>query len=193
MTFHAVLYSSCFLIICPQVPSASTTITTTEDVATSTTGAAVDGAMAEIPFVPAALRQTVKAEVVDDTIVVVGQRQKKRKRSKKAEKTDLGGVETPPTPTEDTKAGPEDIVPFDFASAPNILDDVPSEFNEQEGGRAGKRRRAKKRSGEFSIKPFFLSVSNFGRVSAMVDGEGFAAPGDRRGVKSGNVTHTFRS
>jgi exosome complex exonuclease RRP6 len=120
----------------------------------STTETAIDGAMAEIPFVPAALRQTVKAEVVDDTIVVVGQRQKKRKRSKKTEETDLDGVETPSAPTEDTKAEPEEIVPFDFASAPNILDDVPSELNEQEGGRAGKRRRSKKRSGGFSLDSF---------------------------------------
>jgi exosome complex exonuclease RRP6 len=127
-------------------------VTSAEVVDTSTTETAIDGAMAEIPFVPAALRQTVKAEVVDDTIVVVGQRQKKRKRSKKVEKTDLGGVETPSTPTEDTKAGPEGIVPFDFASAPNILDDVPSD--EQEGGRAGKRRRSKKRSGGISFDSF---------------------------------------
>jgi len=141
----------------------------TSEVVTSTTETAVDGAMAEIPFVPAPLRQTIKAEVVDDTIVVVGQRQKKRKRSKKAEKTDLGDVETPSTPTEDTKAGPEGIVPFDFASAPNILDDVPSD--EQEGGRAGKRRRSKRRS----------------------EREGLATPKDRRGIRSGNVTHTFRS
>jgi hypothetical protein len=128
-----------------------------EVVVTPTTETAVDGAMAEIPFVPAPLRQTIKAEVVDDTIVVVGQRQKKRKRSKKAEKTDLGDVETPSTPTEDTKAGPEGIVPFDFASAPNILDDVPSD--EQEGGKAGKRRRSKRHSGGFSfdsISPYLI-------------------------------------
>lgn len=110
--------------------------------------------MAEIPFVPAAQRQTVKVEDVDDTIVVVGQRQKKRKRSKKAEKTDLGGAETPSTPTEDIKAAPEEIVPFDFASVPNILDDGPNELNEQEGVRAGKRRRSKKRSGGFSFGSF---------------------------------------
>ena len=120
----------------------------------STTETAIDGAMAEIPFVPAALRQTVKAEVVDDTIVVVGQRQKKRKRSKKGEETDLDNVETPSAPTAVTKAEPEEIAPFDFASAPNILDDAPSELNEQEGGRAGKRRRSKKRSGGFSLDSF---------------------------------------
>jgi exosome complex exonuclease RRP6 len=135
-----------------------------EVVVTSTTETAIDGAMAEIPFVPAHLRQTVKAEVVDDTIVVVGQRQKKRKRSKKTEKTDLSGVDTPSTPTstiEDTKAGPEEIVPFDFATAPNILDDVPSELSE-EGGRAGKRRRSKKRSGGFSfdsLSPYLISFT----------------------------------
>jgi exosome complex exonuclease RRP6 len=129
----------------------ATVIPSAEVVVTSTTETAVDGAMTEIPFVPAALRQTVKAEVVDDTIVVVGQRQKKRKRSKKADKTDFSGVETPSTPAEDTRAGPEGIVPFDFASAPNILDDVPSD---QEGGRAGKRRRSKKRYGGFSFDSF---------------------------------------
>ena len=129
-------------------------MTSAEVVVTPTPETAIDGAMTEIPFVPASLRQTAKAEVVDDTIVVVGQRQTKRKRSKKAENADLGGVETPPTPTEDTRVGPEEIVPFDFASAPNILDDVPGEFSEQEGGRAGKRRRFKKRSGEFSFDSF---------------------------------------
>ena len=158
-----------------------------EVVVTSTAETAVDGAMAEIQFVPASLRQTVKAEVVDDTIVVVGQRQKKRKRSKKAEKADLGAVETP-TPTEDTRAGPEEIVPFDFASAPNILDDAPGESSEQEGGRAGKRRRFKKRSGEFSFDYFSPYL-----ILVMIEREGLATPRDRSDIRSGNVTHTFRS
>ena len=125
-----------------------------EVVDASTTDAAADGAMAEIPFVPAPLRQTAKAEVVDDTIVVVGQRQKKRKRTKKAELS-----ETPSTPTENTKAEPEEVVPFDFASAPNILDDVPSE---PEDGGSGKRRRSKRRSGGFS---YFDSFSGCSRDS----------------------------
>ncbi len=59
------------------------------------------------------------------------------------------------TPTEHAKAEPEEIVPFDFASAPNILDNVSSEFGEQEGGGAEKRRRSKKRSGGFSFNFFF--------------------------------------
>ena len=113
----------------PEVPVASTMDT------------AVDGAMAEIPFVPALQRQTVKAEVVDDAIVVVGQRQKKRKRGKKAEASGLSGRSTP---TEPAKAEPEEIVPFDFEGAPNILDDNPSE---PEDGSTAKRRRSKRRSG----------------------------------------------
>jgi len=139
------------LIISPQVPSAATVASSAEVVVTTET--AVDEAMVEIPFVPAPLRQTVKAKVIDDTIVVVGQRQKKRKRSKKYEKTDISGVETPSTPTGDIKAE-LDIVPFDFASAPNILDDGPSELNEQKGGRGGKRRRSKTRSGRLSFGSF---------------------------------------
>lgn len=123
-------------------------VSSTEVAAPSTTETPADGAMIEIPFVPAPLRQTVKAEVVDDAIVVVGQRQKKRKRAKKAETSGLSGREMPSTPREDTKAEPEEIVPFDFASAPNILDDVPSE---QEDGRPGKKRRGRKRSGGFFL------------------------------------------
>jgi len=160
-----------------------------------TTETAVDGAMVEIPFVPAPLRQTVKAEVVDDTIVVVGQRQKKRKRPKKAEKTDISGVETPSTPTEDTKAEP-DIEPFDFASAPNILDDGPSELNEQEGGRGGKRRRSKRRSGGLSFgsfSPYLILLRVCNNIGTTLEREGLGTPKDGSVIKSGNVTHTFRS
>ena len=172
-------------------------VSSAEVVHASTTDAAPDGAMAEIPFVPAPLRQTAKAEVVDDTIVVVGQRQKKRKRTKKAELS-----ETPSTPTENTKAEPEGVVPFDFASAPNILDDVPSE---PEDGGSGKRRRSKRRSGGFS---YFDSFSGCSRDSVFcsriffVDDIGtalerregvLATPRDRRGLRSGNVSQTFRS
>lgn len=112
---------------------------------TDTTGD--DGATAEIPFVPAPLRQTVKPEVVDDAIVVVGQRQKKRKRNKKAGIGGDDGSETPSTPVAHTKVEPEEIVPFDFASVPNILDDAPSERSELEDKRAGKRLRSRKGMG----------------------------------------------
>lgn len=109
-----------------------------------------DGAMAEIPFVPAPLRQSVKAEVVDDAIVVVGQRQKKRKRNKVAGIVGDDGRETPSTPPAHTKAEPGEIVPFDFASVPNILDDAPSQRSgEPEDGRTRKRHRSRRGLGGF--------------------------------------------
>jgi len=116
--------------------------------------------MIEIPFVPASRRQPVKAEVVDDAIVVVGQRQKKRKRNKKAGIGREGSHEmTPSTPADGhAKVEPEDILPFDFASVPNILDDAPGERSELEDGRTGKRRRSKKGLGEFLL---FLNRSLF--------------------------------
>jgi len=103
-------------------------------------------ATAEIPFVPAPLRQTVKAEIVDDAIISVGQRQKKRKRTKKAG-VDGGSGDTSSTPVAHAKTEEpaQEVVPFDFASVPNVLDDAPSELNEQEGGRTGKRLRRSKR------------------------------------------------
>ena len=42
-----------------------------------------DRALTEILFVPAPLTQLVRAEVVNDAVVVVEQRQKKRKRNEK--------------------------------------------------------------------------------------------------------------
>jgi hypothetical protein len=81
----------------------------------------------------------------------VGQRQKKRKRTKKA---GIGGdesCETLSTPVAATKAESQEIVPFDFASAPNILDDVPNELGEREDGRVGKRKRPKRGTGGLLI------------------------------------------
>jgi exosome complex exonuclease RRP6 len=71
----------------------------------------------EVPFVPLSQRQTVAREVIDDSVVIVGQRQqKKRKRNKeKKEKSHVA---------EQEQEEPEqDVQPFDYASVPNILDD----------------------------------------------------------------------
>jgi len=163
------------LAIVPTVPAApaiATTVTSTEADSTAATETPADAAQAEIPFVPAALRQAVKTEIVDDTIVSVGQRQKKRKRTKKA---GVGGSgDTSSTAVGPAKAEPaQDIEPFDFANVPNILDDAPSELGEQEGRRTSKRLRSK-------------------RGTALERGGFPAAPKDRREVRSGNMTHTFR-
>ncbi|KAH9035897.1 ribonuclease H-like domain-containing protein [Lactarius pseudohatsudake] len=120
----------------------ATAVTTAEAVMTSAPDVSIDGATTEIPFVPAALRQTVKPEVIDDAIVVIGQRQKKRKHEKKAGATDDDDAErSTAVPSAEAKAKTVDVVPFDFASAPNMLDE--GERNEQElgSGRGSDRRR----------------------------------------------------
>ena len=96
--------------------------------------------VAEIPYIPADQRQTtIKSEVeINDGIVVVGQRQKKRKRKDKRKEdavdspaaSDSGERSKKRKSVE--KEGNEmvkvEVVPFDFASAPNILDN-PSTTN----------------------------------------------------------------
>ena len=132
-----VLSSHC-LIVLLQAPVQVTEATTTEAVPTPTPDAdvAIDGATAEIPFVPASQRQTTsKPEIIDDAIVVVGQRQKKRKRAA-AKKADVDSDK----PTAKPKAA--EVVPFDFASASNILDD--DSVSEQADGRDRKRKRQKR-------------------------------------------------
>jgi exosome complex exonuclease RRP6 len=91
------------------------------------------GMEVEIPYIPASQRKVT--QVVDDSIVVVGQaRQKKRKRAK----ITPGGIE-PSVSAEASKlkeAGERGVVannestsneePFDFSAVPNILDDNPN-------------------------------------------------------------------
>jgi exosome complex exonuclease RRP6 len=182
-----------------------TTDTSIEVADTSTTGPITDGAMAEIPFVPAPLRQAVKPEVIDDAIIVVGQRQKKRKRTKMVGAGGEGSSEKSSTPVAKAKAE-LDVVPFDFASAPNLLDDSSGNHSEQEEkGRAGKRKRPKKGSGMCRLIPLPSAGPFTDYAAGMVVGTRFvmigtalergsfpAAPKDRRELRSGNVTHTFR-
>jgi exosome complex exonuclease RRP6 len=124
----------------------ATTLTTVEVADTSTAGPPTDGAMEEIPFVPASLRQAPKTEVIEDSIIIVGRRQKKRKRTKIAGVGGEDNSEKSSTSVVMTKAE-SDVVPFDFANAPNILDDSSGDHSEQEeNGKAGKRKRPKKGS-----------------------------------------------
>jgi exosome complex exonuclease RRP6 len=148
-----------FIIL--QAPHMTTIVPSIEVNDISITSPVTDGAMAEIPFVPAPLRQAAKTDVIDDTIIVVGQRQKKRKRTKPAGVGGEDGSEKSSTPVAKDKADP-DIVPFDFSSAPNILDDLPGndESEQEEIGRAGKRKRPKKGSGMRHLI-LLLSISGF--------------------------------
>ncbi|KAG2758055.1 hypothetical protein P692DRAFT_201757232 [Suillus brevipes Sb2] len=135
-------------------------------ISTMASAEATDGILGqvEIPFIPTDQRQPRLAPVSDDTIVVVGQaRQKKRKRIKT---TALG---KPPTGDQDDTG--EDEV-FDYATVPNLLDDLPPTPEELDT-RKKKKQKAKG-----------TGVIEYGNFRA--------PPRDMREVKSGNKTHTFR-
>ncbi|KAF8272378.1 ribonuclease H-like domain-containing protein [Lactarius quietus] len=172
------------LVIAPTVPQVAgqeTAVTTAEVVTTPIPDVPItlDGATTEIPFVPASQRQTTNPEIIDDTIVVVGQRQKKRKRAKKAAATTADA--------DMSTAKAEEVVPFDFESVPNILDNG---AEEQEDGKAGKRKRQKRGVLGARFHPKLISeADDFGADR----GDFPAAPKDQREVKSGNVSRTFRS
>ncbi|KAJ7050877.1 ribonuclease H-like domain-containing protein [Mycena amicta] len=155
----------------PMIPSMAVTAPMPEEIH-------AQGMQIEIPYVPAWQRSTKPvAEVVDDSIVVVGQpRSKKRKRAKGE---DAEGSRAPnklsPSKGDDSpppKGDEEDAEAFDFASVPNVLDDGPNE----DGARAKKKRKGKKDKGEG--KPFY--------------GDFPAPPRAYREVKSGNQSRTVR-
>ncbi|KAG2340168.1 hypothetical protein BDR05DRAFT_555688 [Suillus weaverae] len=135
-------------------------------ISTMASAGAPDGILGqvEIPFIPTDQRQLRLAPVSDDTIVVVGQaRQKKRKRIK----TSVLGK----PPTGDQVVTGEDEV-FDYATVPNLLDDLPPAPEELDT-RKKKKQRAK-------------------GTGVIEYGDFRAPPRDMREVKSGNKTHTFR-
>ncbi|TFK48707.1 hypothetical protein OE88DRAFT_1663795 [Heliocybe sulcata] len=123
------------LSIAPTVPATLLTAAKSASPQTAETAAAaepsVTGQPAEIPFVPPSQRQPkATAEVLDDTIVMVGQaRQKKRKRSDK------------PKAAKDKSKEEEAAEPFDYSTVSNILDEAP-DLEEQEP--AGKKKRRQK-------------------------------------------------
>jgi exosome complex exonuclease RRP6 len=82
-----------------------------------------DAVSVEHAYVPLSQRQTLASQVVeDDSIVVVGRRQKKRKRVQVTRATEpKPSVESTSASAEQT---PEVEEEFDYSSVPNILDDV---------------------------------------------------------------------
>lgn len=117
------------LVIAPTVPSIVRVKAepSTPAAATATAPAVDDGGVhgqVEMPFVPAAQRASALAPI-DDTIVVVGQPKKKRKRA-----ADKAGGEEATTAQDGSaqtsvkaEADAMEVEAFDYASAPNILDD----------------------------------------------------------------------
>ncbi|PCH40326.1 hypothetical protein WOLCODRAFT_162269 [Wolfiporia cocos MD-104 SS10] len=119
----------------------------------------------EIPFVPAAQRQQAPTEIIDDSIVVVGQaRQKKRKRAHK------GALQKGKDGTDSQEAAAE---PFDYGAASNILDEGSEPEQEDSGAR---KKRHKKNKG----------------TAAYHYGDFPAPPKAHSQPKSGNVSRTFR-
>jgi exosome complex exonuclease RRP6 len=106
-------------------PSNRTGETQVEDINTH----AASGMQVEIPYVPAAQRLTTiaRAKVEEkDTIVMVGQ--KKRKRVKGGGKAKVEGEDSPSPSIDGSKGVSEtnaEQAPFDFSAVPNILDDNP--------------------------------------------------------------------
>ncbi|ETW81983.1 hypothetical protein HETIRDRAFT_318347 [Heterobasidion irregulare TC 32-1] len=129
----------------------------------------LQGAAEEIAFTPASQRQAVQP-AVDDSIVVVGQRQKKRKRTKKLDTDESPMPDRTDKETKKTQVEDGMIEVFDYATAPNILDNEP----EAKIDRKMQRKKQKTKGG-------VLEYGNFP-----------APPRDRSQVKSGNTSRTFK-
>ncbi|KAH7915435.1 hypothetical protein BJ138DRAFT_86795 [Hygrophoropsis aurantiaca] len=155
--------------------------------------AAVDAeGQTEIPFIPLNKRHTqIGTDILDDSIVVVGQaRQKKRKRPNtsgpRTAKSESSEAEHHQM-AESSASGPtgskhklyqkqdescQDVAPFDYATAPNLLDDNDSlEVNSN----------PPKKKKQKQMKSGVIEYGNFR-----------APPRDFREVRSGNKTHTFK-
>jgi exosome complex exonuclease RRP6 len=121
----------------PSQPVKEETDTRTNE-ATQTTHPAA--AQVEIPYVPPSHRQIV-VPTIEDSIVIVGQRLKKRKRVKTQdvsrdrsgsadtaqEEKVAGSAKKVKRKTKAEETGGVGEEPFDFSAVPNILDDRPQE------------------------------------------------------------------
>ncbi|OBZ71400.1 Exosome complex exonuclease rrp6 [Grifola frondosa] len=144
------------LIITPSIPKIALGISSRPDI-TDDTGQLGDNILqlpVELPFVPASQRAGVKAEVVDDSIVIVGQaRQKKRKRAEDRQKKPA----TAESAQEKADTGGEGSAaePFDYSGVSNILDDEGSDHEPEQRGRKKKQKqgRAPYQYGGFSAPP----------------------------------------
>ncbi|KAJ6465107.1 ribonuclease H-like domain-containing protein [Mycena vitilis] len=160
------------LVIAPSMPVVDSVAIA--DSADSIPGEPAHGMQVEVPYVPAAQRTTKQVvEVVDDSIVVVGQaRQKKRKRAKVDTgvdgEPDGGSNKATKKEKHNTPSGDAEV--FDFGAVPNILDDVPNGED--------MRIKKKKKQKQVKDKPFY--------------GDFPAPPKAHSELKGGNQSHTFK-
>jgi len=133
----------------PVVKQIAQESTTTEDKAIQDP---VLGMEVEIPFVPASQRKPT--QVVEDSIVVVGQaRQKKRKRTKAVVEDAAASRSADGSNAKKTRQEvnpmpgggvPSNEEPFDFSAVPNILDNNP---DMKESAVKAKKKQRKQKSG----------------------------------------------
>jgi exosome complex exonuclease RRP6 len=129
---------------------------------------------AEVAFVPAAQR-AVREVIADEALVVVGQRKKRKRVDRERKRSSDGAPAGTPIAT---AAEEEEIAPFDYASAPNLLDEGMEELaRAQEASGAGGGNRGKKRKKDKAPMPY---------------GDFPAPPRDKREVKGGSKAMTFR-
>ena len=126
------------LVITPSVPKIVPMKVEEDDAADKEGGADVlkNEGGAEMPFVPASERGTVKTDEVDDSIVVVGQA--KRKKRKRAGEKAGGGTSSASGAAD--KGEEDEPADFDYGAVSNILDDGSDhEGREARGGRKKQR------------------------------------------------------
>ncbi|KAF9015830.1 hypothetical protein BDZ89DRAFT_1094618 [Hymenopellis radicata] len=114
-----------------------------------------------------------KREVVEDSLVVVGQaRQKKRKRTttivNEETSTPPSGSKSKKAKASDGESATKEEEPFDFASIPNVLDQVPASHEEKRVKKKGKQKKG------------------------YTYGDFPAPPKAQNDLKSGNRSHTFK-
>lgn len=161
---------------------------------------------AERAYVPPAQRQPI--DVIDDSIVVVGQaRQKKRKRVKlSAQDADPQGTATSEAVSSaewierngsskrlkrrQHSDANDSLEPFDYSKVPNILDDVP--IPEQDHGRKRKKKQKQGTPFTFMFTLYRSSLLTFTKTGGMVYGDFPAPPKAHRETKSGNQSYTFK-
>ncbi len=155
----------------------------------------------EIAFVPRSERKTLATAGVEDTIILVGQRAKKRKRKDTKSASSEPNGDGPASGSTSAKVkktrsveaevdGDDDSEkPFDFSSVPNILDDEPIKEDAKP-----KRQRKQSGKGLFGIR--FLCAWKLSRWCALGEVFGYGnfprPPKAHSELRSGNQSHTFK-
>lgn len=144
----------------------------------------------EVAFVPASQRtRSAEAAPEDDAIVVVGQRQRKRKRGSKHPKASQPSSDAPSdelltntAPMPAANPGSQEIVekmavkPFDYSGMPNMLDEGYAALQAEGQASGSRKKKQRKGKGEAPIQY----------------GEFPAPPRAQNEVRSGNKARTFK-